>query len=129
MEGMLKVMEGELRVMEGMIRVMEGILRHVSDIRHISDLAGDLIYAVSILGITGNDLVSKSNLVRYLKRVRKHSLTPFVVGFGIRTRDDVLWFNNHSDGAVVGSAIIEKINNHPNPSEVVKRFILEMRGN
>ncbi|MBH10821.1 MAG: tryptophan synthase subunit alpha [Candidatus Marinimicrobia bacterium] len=100
-----------------------------SRIRHISDLAGDLIYAVSILGITGNDLVSKSNLVRYLKRVRKHSLTPFVVGFGIRTRDDVLWFNNHSDGAVVGSAIIEKINNHPNPSEVVKRFILEMRGN
>ena len=50
-------------------------------IQEISELAGDLIYAVSILGITGNKLSSKDKLRDYLKQVRLNSKTPFVVGF------------------------------------------------
>lgn len=97
-------------------------------IRKISDLAGDLIYAVSILGITGNDLASKDVLAEYLNRVRKNSVTPFVVGFGISTREDVVWFNKYSDGAVVGSAIIKKINGSINSMEITKELILELKG-
>jgi len=97
-------------------------------IRKISDLAGDLIYAVSILGITGNDLASKDALAEYLNRVRKNSVTPFVVGFGISTREDVVWFNKYSDGAVVGSAIIKKINGSTNSMEITKELILELKG-
>ena len=78
-------------------------------IKKISKLAGDLIYAVSILGITGNDLSSKNNLENYLAKVRENSETPFMVGFGISSNDDVNWFNSFSDGAVVGSAIIKKV--------------------
>ena len=78
-------------------------------IKKISKLAGDLIYAVSILGITGNDLSSKNNLENYLAKVRENSETPFMVGFGISSNDDVNWFNSFSDGAVVGSAVIKKV--------------------
>lgn len=97
-------------------------------IRKISELAGDLIYAVSILGITGNDLASKDALQEYLNRVRKNSVTPFVVGFGISTRDDVVWFNQHSDGAVVGSAIIKNMNGSSNPVETIKSLIQGLKG-
>ena len=95
---------------------------------HISELAGDLIYAVSILGITGNDLVSKDKLAEYLNRVRENSTTPFVVGFGISTRDDVTWFNEYSDGVVVGSAIIKNMDGESDPVEATKFLIQKLKG-
>lgn len=79
-------------------------------IEEISNLSNDLIYAVSILGITGNDLGSKKELIKYLDRVRANSSCPFIVGFGIKTNDDVKWFNKYSNGAVVGSHILNHIN-------------------
>jgi tryptophan synthase alpha chain len=97
-------------------------------IQKISALAGDLIYAVSILGITGNDLASKDALQEYLNRVRENSVSPFVVGFGISTRDDVVWFNQHSDGAVVGSAIIKNMNGSLNPVETTNILIHDLKG-
>ena len=79
-------------------------------IEEISNLSNDLIYAVSILGITGNDLGSKKELIKYLNRVKANSSCPFIVGFGIKTNDDVKWFNKYSNGAVVGSHILNHIN-------------------
>ena len=79
-------------------------------IEEISNLSNDLIYAVSILGITGNDLGSKKELIKYLDRVKANSSCPFIVGFGIKTNDDVKWFNKYSNGAVVGSHILNHIN-------------------
>ena len=97
-------------------------------IKTISELSQELIYAVSILGITGNDLASKEALTEYLQRVRNYSITPFIVGFGIKSRDDVTWFNQFSDGAVVGSAIIERINGSASPETEVKVFIKMLKG-
>ena len=79
-------------------------------IEEISNLSNDLIYAVSILGITGNDIGSKKELIKYLNRVKANSSCPFIVGFGIKTNDDVKWFNKYSNGAVVGSHILNHIN-------------------
>ena len=79
-------------------------------IEEISNLSSDLIYAVSILGITGNELGSKKELIKYLDRVRANSSCPFIVGFGIKSNDDVKWFNKYSNGAVVGSHILNHIN-------------------
>jgi len=78
-------------------------------IEEISNLSNDLIYAVSILGITGNDLGSRKELIKYLDRVKANSSCPFIVGFGIKSNDDVKWFNKYSNGAVVGSHILDHI--------------------
>ena len=83
---------------------------------------------MSILGITGNNLASKDALADYLNRVRKNSVTPFVVGFGISTRDDVVWFNQHSDGAVVGSAIIKNMAGNSNPVDTTNKLIQDLKG-
>jgi tryptophan synthase alpha subunit len=50
------------------------------------------------------------------------------VGFGISTRDDVVWFNQHSDGAVVGSAIIKNMNGSSNPVGITKSLIQNLKG-
>ena len=97
-------------------------------IKKISKLSGTLIYAVSILGITGNKLETKRNLQKYLDRVRVSSYTPFVVGFGISSNDDVSWVNKYSDGAVVGSAIIKMLEKSKNPVHETKQFIKYLRG-
>ena len=78
-------------------------------IEEISNLSNDLIYAVSILGITGNDIGSKKELIKYLNRVKANSSCPFIVGFGIKSNDDVKWFNKYPNGAVVGSHILDHI--------------------
>ncbi len=97
-------------------------------IRLISEMAGDLIYAVSILGITGDTLSSKENLKVYLSRVKNNSTTPFIVGFGINTHEDVVWFNKNADGAVVGTAIINNISNSTQYIESTKTFIQTLKG-
>lgn len=95
----------------------------------ISKKAADLIYAVSIIGITGNDLSSRTELKRYLSRIRKYSSVPFMVGFGIKSYNDVKWFNKYSDGAVVGTAIIKKIKNDYDYIKSTKSFVKKLKGN
>ena len=97
-------------------------------IRAVSELAGDLIYCVSILGITGSDLTAVGTLENYLKRVRKHSVTPFVVGFGIKTRQDVQNINRMADGAVVGSELIRRITQADDPVKATERYLCRLKG-
>ncbi len=97
-------------------------------IKKISNLCDDLVYVVSILGITGNRLSSKNQLSSYLNRVRDHSVSKFVVGFGITSREDVKWFNKYSDGAVVGSAIIKNLAGKEDPIKTTYDFITSLKG-
>ena len=96
-------------------------------IKLISKLSQDLIYAVSILGITGGDMSSKENLKKYLLRVKDNSKCPFIVGFGINSSDDVEWFNSYSNGAVVGSAILKKVLDDPT-NKPVYNFVKNLKG-
>ena len=52
---------------------------------------------------------------------------PFIVGFGINSSDDVEWFNNYSDGAVVGSAILKKVLDDPT-NKPVYNFVKNLKG-
>ena len=95
-------------------------------IREISKLAGTLIYCVAILGITGGMPADKEALQKYLQRVEANSKCPFVVGFGIKEREDVVEINKMAHGAVVGSAIIQDIQRNANPVETVKNYIKKL---
>ena len=92
-------------------------------IKKISQIAGDLIYCVAILGVTGSEATSKDDLNLYLNRVKRYSECPFIVGFGINSRLDIIEVNNVADGAVVGSALIKLIGKNSNPSKVVKNYL------
>jgi tryptophan synthase alpha chain len=94
----------------------------------ISKLAGDLVYCVAILGITGASKASEMELKKYLYRVKENCTAPFIVGFGISSSYDVKKINALSDGAVVGSALIEKIRHSQAPEKDVFSLVKNLKG-
>lgn len=82
-------------------------------IRKIDRLSTDFSYCVSVTGVTGarNRLGGKEQLGSFLRRVDKNTKKPFVVGFGISRREQVLEVCRYASGAVVGSALINAVEN------------------
>ena len=95
-------------------------------IREISNMAGTLIYCVAILGITGEAGANRGDLQQYLKRVEENSECSFIVGFGIKERRDVIEINRMAHGAVVGSAIIDQLQNSKDPVNVINKYIQKL---
>ena len=66
------------------------------------------VYYVSITGITGAASAKATNVGPEVARIKSKTDLPVVVGFGIKTRKNALEIASIADGAVVGSAIVEK---------------------
>jgi tryptophan synthase alpha chain len=67
------------------------------------------VYYVSITGVTGTQSASGDSIAQAMARIRKVSDLPAVVGFGIRTQDQVREAARHADGVVVGSALVDAL--------------------
>ena len=80
-------------------------------VAEIDALASGFVYAVSITGITGSGLSNRLDAVAsYLQRTQRlvqHN--PILVGFGIKTHADATRLSRHTDGFIVGSALIPLI--------------------
>lgn len=79
-------------------------------IQEIDRASSDFSYCVSVTGVTGarKNLVS-NDVVEFLRRVKRLSRKPFVVGFGISTPETAREISTHADGIVVGSALLQQI--------------------
>ncbi len=69
------------------------------------------VYAVTITGITGGGAGLPGDLAGYLDRVSGVAGLPVCAGFGIRRAADVANVGKHAAGAIVGSALVEVIEN------------------
>ena len=70
--------------------------------------ASGFVYAVSLTGVTGAPLdPADPKLHAGLATLRAASSVPVVVGFGVRSGDDVRALARSADGVVVGSALVE----------------------
>lgn len=79
-------------------------------VREIDEVSSGFVYAVSITGLTGTGLGSVDAVEAYLERTRRLvTKNPLLVGFGIGTADDAARLTGHTDGFIVGSALIRKI--------------------
>jgi tryptophan synthase alpha chain len=97
-------------------------------IKKISEASTDFVYCVSVTGVTG----ARRNLVNnevtdFLKRVKRSSLKPFVVGFGISTPEAAMEISRYSDGIVVGSALLQKISSSDRGEEAAYEFLKSLR--
>lgn len=98
-------------------------------LKKICKLASGFIYAVSRAGVTGakNDLSGEAeNLVR---RIKKFTDLPVAVGFGISNSEQIRETLKFADAAVVGSAIVRKIEQSIEPGnvlETVERFVKDL---
>ena len=67
------------------------------------------VYYVSVTGITGAAAAQASEVGPEVARIKSQTDLPVIVGFGIKTPDAAAAIAQIADGAVVGSAIVEKI--------------------
>ena len=102
----------------------------------VADAEG-FIYSVNVAGITGVKSAEIDKVNAQISRIKKYTDLPVVSGFGIKTPEDVKNFSkSNADGIVVGSAIVEKIqeiskksNNKHNIAKFIKDFCEEMIAN
>jgi tryptophan synthase, alpha subunit len=78
-------------------------------IARITARARGFVYCVSSLGVTGMRSEFHATIDEFLAAVRNASPVPICVGFGISNREQVLRFEGKTDGVIVGSAIVRKI--------------------
>ncbi len=71
--------------------------------------AGGFLYYVSITGVTGTKSFAEGEVRAAVKRLKAKSGLPVAVGFGIRTPENAAFIAKVADGAVIGSAIVKRL--------------------
>jgi tryptophan synthase alpha chain len=77
--------------------------------------AQGFVYAVTMTGTTGKNVAVPDDVIEYLERVKAVSPIPVCAGFGIRSREQVARLQDHVDGVVVGSALVEVLERGADP--------------
>lgn len=87
------------------------------------------IYCAALSGVTGARKSLSEGLGELIGRIRRTSETPVAVGFGISTAEHVRQLRGLADGAIVGSALIDAIDQAPEGERVAaaRRFISDLR--
>jgi tryptophan synthase alpha chain len=78
-------------------------------IAEVARRASGFIYCISLTGVTGARASLSEGLAGYLARVRRHTDLPLVVGFGIANAEHVAEVGEIADGAVVASALLNRL--------------------
>ena len=71
--------------------------------------ASGFLYYVSIAGITGTRAANSGDVGAAIAELRKHTQLPIAIGFGISTPEQAKQMSAVADGAIVGSAIVNRI--------------------
>lgn len=104
------------------------VLRHGNS----SSIPGSpsFVYATARQGITGvqDSRLMIQDLRNFLDRVRKYFDIPVAVGFGISKKEQVQALEGIADIAIVGSVIIDRINNSTDETMIknINNFIREL---
>ena len=89
-------------------------------LRKLADASAGYVYAVTITGITGGNAGLPDDLAGYLDKVASSSELPVCAGFGIRDAADVANVGKHAAGAIVGSALVEVLEEGNDPAAFLK---------
>ena len=89
----------------------------------ILENARGFVYCVSSMGVTGQAADFHKNVRAYLENVKAASKIPVMMGFGIRTADDVANFMDTIDGCIVGTHFIELMEQSGYSLETAKDYV------
>ena len=98
-------------------------------IKLVAKLARGYVYYVSLKGVTGAGNLDLSAIEQKIPQLRKHISLPIGVGFGIRDAATAQAVAALCDGVVVGSRIVQEIENSPEDRvlENVSTLVKELR--
>ena len=78
------------------------------------------VYAVTMTGTTGRTASVPGEVKRYLDEVSAASKIPVCAGFGIRSGEQVEQLRGHVAGVIVGSALVEVLENGQDAAAFLK---------
>jgi tryptophan synthase alpha chain len=87
----------------------------------IAGKSSGFLYYISMTGITGTGKPDPSGVEKDLKRIRKATRLPVMVGFGISTPGQAAEMASSSDGVVVGSALVRLIHENRERGDMVEK--------
>jgi tryptophan synthase alpha chain len=96
----------------------------------IASVSTGFIYCVSVTGVTGARAMLSDEIAPMIAELRKHTDKPISVGFGVSTPDQATQIAQIADGVIVGSAIINVVEEHINDEArlftAVKQFASDL---
>jgi tryptophan synthase alpha chain len=96
-------------------------------LKQIAQVSTGFIYAISRTGVTGVGQQMSADANGLVKRIRRFSKLPVAVGFGISTPEQFASVGKFAEGAVVGSAIVQLIEQNPGrEAAAVAEFINQL---
>ena len=93
----------------------------------VARVASGYVYYVSLKGVTGAGTLDTAAVEAMLPRIRQHVKVPVGVGFGIRDAASACAVGRVADAVVIGSRIIQLIDNQPR-DKVVPAAVDFLRG-
>ena len=89
-------------------------------IKKIAKNSTGFLYAVTVKGVTGGSQGLSKEVVGYLETVKASTNIPVCAGFGVRNRTDVDLLEPYVDGIIVGSALVEAIEQNTSVTDFLK---------
>lgn len=96
-------------------------------IETICEHSSGFVYCVTVTGITGARKQLPEGMKELIDKVRKHTELPIAAGFGISRPEHMEALRGTADAAVVGSAIVDKIDRGIDPVTLVKELLRAAR--
>ncbi|HZW14211.1 MAG TPA: tryptophan synthase subunit alpha [Noviherbaspirillum sp.] len=98
-------------------------------IAQVGEIASGYVYYVSLKGVTGSGHLDLGAVASKIPEIKKHVTVPVGVGFGIRDAETAKAIASVSDAVVIGSRIIQELENTPREKAVqaVQNFIAGIR--
>ena len=87
------------------------------------------IYYVNLRGVTGSSNLNLDEIKNNIGKIKQHSDLPVMAGFGIKTANDAKILAESSEGIVIGSSIVEMINEESNSKEFdrISNYLKEIK--
>ena len=98
-------------------------------LREVARHSKGFVYAISRTGITGTRQELAGDARSLVERLRAYTKLPIAVGFGVSTPEQFAEVGSFADAAVVGSAIVQRIEENPGrEAAAVSEFLSSLTG-
>lgn len=95
-------------------------------IKKMDTVGSGYLYYVSLKGVTGAGHLNTADVETKLKQIRANTRLPIAIGFGVKDAQTAKAVADLGDGAVIGSALISKIEANLDDPERAKKEIVEL---
>lgn len=95
-------------------------------LREIADRSRGFVYAVGLLGVTGERRSLADSAVVIARRLKAVTDRPVLVGVGVSSAEQAVEVCNEADGVIIGSAVVRRLLDGEGPSGVAE-FVTGVR--